>query len=156
MPAPRLLNLDWIAAPPNFTPQAENFTVQSVLDGILYFRVQGHTQQLALMHTLDALLTSQPQVHALCGCHPTHLFFEQARYQCPPGDIPCVLVWPHPLLEGSMSLKHTVSLVTAQSDIPGNGSTQRLSGLPAFSLPANLFTLCFPFLLISTARWSSL
>ncbi|KIZ02219.1 RAD51-like protein 2 [Monoraphidium neglectum] len=41
---------------------AEKFTVQSVLDGILYFRVQDHTQQLALARTLDALLASQPEV----------------------------------------------------------------------------------------------
>lgn len=48
--------------------------MQSVLDGILYFRVQDHTQQLALMRTLGALLDSQPDVRGLllvacCLCH---------------------------------------------------------------------------------------
>ncbi|KAI8468651.1 MAG: RAD51C protein [Monoraphidium minutum] len=47
---------------PAHISEAEKFTVQSVLDGILYFRVQDHTQQLALIRTLDALLASIPEV----------------------------------------------------------------------------------------------
>ncbi|GBF87643.1 DNA repair RAD51-like protein [Raphidocelis subcapitata] len=51
---------------PQLTAQAESFTLQSVLEGVLYFRAQDSTQQLALMRTLAALLESQPQARA-CG-----------------------------------------------------------------------------------------
>jgi hypothetical protein len=44
--------------------QAERFTVESVLEGILCFRAHDHAQQLALMRTLGALLAGMPEARA--------------------------------------------------------------------------------------------
>lgn len=43
-------------------PQAPSLTLESVLSGILYMRVQHYTEQLALVAVLDMLLQQQPQV----------------------------------------------------------------------------------------------
>lgn len=48
--------------------QVQSFTVESVLAGILYMRVQHYTQQLALVTVLDLLLQQQPQVVLWCCC----------------------------------------------------------------------------------------
>jgi hypothetical protein len=42
--------------------QVQAFTVEAVLAGILYMRVQHYTEQLALIAVLDLLLQQQPQV----------------------------------------------------------------------------------------------
>lgn len=46
--------------------QVQSFTIESVLSGIMYMRVQHYTEQLALIAVLDLLLKQQPQVHCVC------------------------------------------------------------------------------------------
>lgn len=47
--------------------QVGTFTVESVLSGILYMRVQHYTEQLALIAVLDLLLQQQPKVGVMHG-----------------------------------------------------------------------------------------
>jgi hypothetical protein len=42
--------------------QVQSFSVESVLSGIMYMRVQHYTEQLALIAVLDLLLQQQQQV----------------------------------------------------------------------------------------------
>lgn len=41
---------------------AKGFTVEGILEGISYFRVQDHVEQVALVNLLGDLLRAQPQV----------------------------------------------------------------------------------------------
>ena len=45
--------------------QAQKFTVESILSGIIYFRIQDSTEQIALVNMLDQFLQVQPDVS---GC----------------------------------------------------------------------------------------
>ena len=47
---------------PSIAVQAQCFTVESILSGIHYFRIQDSTEQVALVNMLDHLLTAIPEV----------------------------------------------------------------------------------------------
>ncbi len=55
----------------HFTVQAAAFTVDTILEGILHFRVQDAGEQLALGHMLPHVLAQQHKVRAtvLGTCH---------------------------------------------------------------------------------------
>jgi hypothetical protein len=43
--------------------------VEALLSGIMFWRVQYHTEQLALVNVLDLLLQQHPEVRVCSRCH---------------------------------------------------------------------------------------